>query len=435
MKNLADAQASGDVNKTDMAQATRYLDACDSASTPYEEALAAILRNIEPIDETERLSIRQALHRVAAEDIRATQNVPTNRNSAMDGYACRYADLARKGESSALALAGASAAGSPYSGALNKGDCIRILTGGVVPDELDTVIMQEDCAVDGGLISTVNTHRIGQHIREAGEDIATGEIAVSTGQRIGIAELGLLASVGCGDILVRRKPKVAFFSTGDELKGIEETLNPGDVYDSNRYTLYGLLKKAQVEPIDLGVVRDDFDETVASLKEGAALADVIVTSAGASVGDADFVKQALESLGELTLWKVAMKPGRPLAFGKIGKTWFFGLPGNPVSVMVTFDKFVKPALHKLRGESSSTALRLTARSLKPIFKTPGRLEFQRGVLSFTPTGEAIVHSTGNQSSGVLTSMSLANCYIVLPLETGNLEAGAEVTVEPFTIEF
>ena len=195
------------------------------------------------------------------------------------------------------------------------------------------------------------------------------------------------------------------------------------------------MKKAQVEPIDLGVVRDDFDETVASLKEGAALADVLVTSAGASVGDADFVKQALESLGELTLWKIAMKPGRPLAFGKIDKTWFFGLPGNPVSVMVTFDKFVKPALHKLRGESSSTALRLTARSLKPIFKTPGRLEFQRGVLSFSPTGEAIVHSTGNQSSGVLTSMSRANCYIVLPLETGNLEAGAEVTVEPFTIEF
>ena len=213
------------------------------------------------------------------------------------------------------------------------------------------------------------------------------------------------------------------------------TLNPGDVYDSNRYTLFGMLESTQVEPIDLGVVRDDLDQTIAALKKGASEADVLVTSAGASVGDADFVKQALETLGELTLWKVAMKPGRPLAFGKIDRTWFFGLPGNPVSVMVTFDKFVKPALQRLKGEKQATPLRLNARISNPIRKRPGRLEFQRGILTFDSNGEAVVESTGNQSSGVLTSMSRANCYIVLPLLSGNMEAGTTVTVEPFETNF
>ena len=228
-----------------------------------------------------------------------------------------------------------------------------------------------------------------------------------------------------------RKPRVAFFSTGDELRAVGEELNPGDVYDSNRYTLFGMLESNYVDPIDLGVVRDDLDETVSALKKGAAEADVIVTSAGASVGDADFVKQALESLGELSLWKVAMKPGRPLAFGKINRTWFFGLPGNPVSVMVTFDKFVKPALCRIKGENESSPLQMRAKISSPIRKRPGRLEFQRGVLTYNSNGELTVESTGNQSSGVLTSMSRANCYIVLPLTSGNLEAGTTVTVEPF----
>ena len=336
---------------------------------------------------------------------------------------------------SKLHLVGTSAAGSPFNGALQKGECVRIFTGGVLPDELDTVVMQEDCSVDGKVVTTINTHRQGQHIRQSGEDITAGEIAITKGQTIGTAELGLLASVGRGEILVRRKPKVAFFSTGDELRAVGETLNPGDVYDSNRYTLFGMLESTQVEPIDLGVVRDDLDQTIAALKRGASEADVLVTSAGASVGDADFVKQALETLGELTLWKVAMKPGRPLAFGKIDRTWFFGLPGNPVSVMVTFDKFVKPALQRLKGEKQATPLRLNARISNPIRKRPGRLEFQRGILTFDSNGEAVVESTGNQSSGVLTSMSRANCYIVLPLLSGNMEAGTTVTVEPFETNF
>ena len=406
------------------------MDHCDTGSTPYEIALGAILDKIVPLTDVQSVPIRSSIGRVAARDIRAQHDVPGQRISAMDGYACLHADLsdARTVE---LKLAGTSAAGSPWTGVPQSGECIRILTGGVVPHGMDTVVMQEDCEVRDDRVFTGTNHRIGQHIREAGEDIARDEIAVAAGQSIGTAELGLLASVGCKEILVHRKPKVAFFSTGDELRTVGETLNPGDVYDSNRYTLFGLLTQMQVEPIDLGVVRDDLEQTIAALKDGAEQADAVVTTAGASVGDSDFVKQALESLGELTLWKVAMKPGRPLAFGKIDDSWFFGLPGNPVSVMVTFDKFVKPALHKLKGEPVPSALRIHAQCAKPIYKRPGRLEFQRGILTFDQSRKAIVESTGNQSSGVLTSMSRANCYIVLPLETGDLPAGTTVEVEPF----
>ena len=324
------------------------------------------------------LPIREALHRVAAEDITAKSDVPGHRNSAMDGYACQFADLSVKGDLSRLKLVGISAAGSPYLGKLNSGECIRIFTGGVVPDQLDTVVMQEDCEKENEYVVTRRNHKKGQHVRNAGEDISAGEIAVHEGQAIGMAELGLLASVGCESILVKRTPKVAFCSTGDELRGVGESLRAGDVYDSNRYTLFALLDRVHVLSIDLGVVRDNLDDTIATLAKGAEEADVIITTAGASVGDSDFVRQALESLGELKLWKVAMRPGRPLAFGKIKNSWFFGLPGNPVSVVVTFDKFVKPALRKLKGENQVKPLEISARCANPIFKTPGRLEFQRG---------------------------------------------------------
>ncbi len=422
------------MSQSKLHQPSPAVDACDLPSTPYDVALADILSNIEPIEATERVPIRESLHRVAAEDVCAIANVPGSRNSAMDGYACRFADLSAAG-TSRLIMIGTSSAGSPYCGDVDANECIRIFTGGVVPDRLDTVIMQEDCEVEDGFVVTRRIHRRGQHIRDAGEDIAEGETAIAKGQSIGMAEFGLLASVGCESLLVRRTPKVAFFSTGDELRGVGEPLGMGDVYDSNRYTLYALLEKTHVQPIDFGVVRDSLDDTIKTLSKAAQDADVVVTSAGASVGDSDFVKLALESLGELRLWKVAMKPGRPLAFGKISNCWFFGLPGNPVSVVVTFDKFVKPALRKLKGENPVKPLELAARCSSPIRKSPGRLEFQRGVLRFDDRGEAVVESTGNQSSGVLTSMSKANCYIVLPLECGNLDAGSRVTVQPFETEF
>lgn len=407
------------------------VDACDVGSTPYEEALRAILDSIDPIEETERLAIRSALTRVCAEEIRAQSDIPGHRNSAMDGYACFSEDLSSEGSETRFALAGASTAGSPFCGTVGRGECIRVLTGAVVPDELDTVVMQEDCDAQGGEIAVRGRHRPGQFIRNAGDDLARGDLAIAVRQKLEVAELGVLASLGVAEVSVFRKPVVAFFSTGDELRGIGESLRPGDVYDSNRYTLFGLLENLGVRPIDMGVVRDDLAETVAALDAAANAADLIVTSAGASVGDSDFVKRAVESLGELTLRKVAMKPGRPLAFGRIRKAWYFGLPGNPVSVMVTFDKFVKPALNKLMGGAPDAALRVTARAAQKIFKRPGRLEFQRGILSADSSGQFVVDTTGSQSSGVLSSMSRANCYIVLPLECGDVAAGAEVTVEPF----
>lgn len=407
------------------------MDSTVIASMLYEDALTRILDEVSPIAETQRVPIREALHRVAAEDIHASFNVPSHRNSAMDGYACRYQDLHLNQETT-LQMVGTAAAGRPFSGTVQSGECVRILTGAVVPESTDTVVIQEDCTVANNQVTVSQyNHRPGQHIREAGEDIATGETAVSTGQSIGTAELGLLASVGCAEILVYRKPVVAFFSTGDELRGVGEYLKPGDIYDSNRYTLYGLLRSLHVDLIDMGVVKDNLEDTINALRSGASGADIVVSCAGASVGDSDFVTRALETLGELTFWKVAMKPGRPLAFGKINNSRFFGLPGNPVSVMVTFDKFVKPAILKLKGAENRLSIRISARCATPIKKVPGRLEFQRGILSFDPDGDAVVESTGNQSSGVLTSMSRANCYIVLPLECGNLPVGTEVVVEPF----
>lgn len=401
------------------------------ASTLYEDALTRILGEINPITETQRVPIREALHRVAAEDIHASFNVPSHRNSAMDGYACRYQDL-RPNKETGLQMVGTAAAGRPFNGTVQSGECVRILTGAVVPESTDTVVIQEDCTVKHNQVTVSQfSHRLGQHIREAGEDIAAGEMAVSTGQSIGTAELGLLASVGCAKILVFRKPVVAFFSTGDELRGVGEHLNPGEIYDSNRYTLYGLLQSLHADSVDLGVVKDNLEDTINALRSAASKADIVVSCAGASVGDSDFVTRALESLGELTFWKVAMKPGRPLAFGKINNSRFFGLPGNPVSVMVTFDKFVRPAILKLKGAGNRSSIQISARCATPIQKVPGRLEFQRGILSFDAAGDAVVESTGNQSSGVLTSMSRANCYIVLPLECGNLPIGTQVVVEPF----
>ncbi len=409
-------------------------DACDMPSTPYEVALAEILSHITPIKKNTSISTECSLYSIADEIVCAEIDVPGARNSAMDGYACQFADLQGGGEKPLLKLIGTSAAGAPYQGELNAGECIRILTGGVVPNSLDTVIMQEDCEVEDGYVTTNQAHRKGQYIRNAGEDVRCGEVVVARGQTIDAAEYSLLAAIGHQFIRVKKRPKVAFFSTGDELRKPGEPFNLGDVYESNRNMIYALLNQLHVETINLGIVRDNLDAIIAQLSAAAQQADVIITSAGASVGDADFVRQAVESLGELKLWKVAMKPGRPLAFGKIEDCWFFGLPGNPVSVAVTFDKIVKPAIRKLKGERRVKPLELSARSTTPIRKSPGRLEFQRGTFSYDTDGHLVVQSTGNQSSGVLSSMSKANCYIVLPAECGNLDEGATVTVQPFTTE-
>jgi molybdopterin molybdotransferase len=306
------------------------------------------------------------------------------------------------------------------------------MTGATLPDATDTVVMQEHVRVDGARVVIEAGHRTGQNVRSVGEDIRCGELALGAGTLLRPAQLGLLASIGIGAVPVLRRPRVAIFSTGDELRSIGEALEPGQIYDSNRYTLHGMLTRLQVDVIDLGVVADTRDATLRAFESAAAQADAIVTSGGVSVGEADYVTETLERHGQIGFWKVAMKPGKPIAFGRFGPAYFFGLPGNPVSVMVTFYQLVQPALRALTGaRDPDPPILVRARCETKLRKKPGRLEFQRGVLERRKDGGYTVRSSGHQGAGVLRSMSDANCFIILPLEQGDLEPGAEVDVQPF----
>jgi molybdopterin molybdotransferase len=346
----------------------------------------------------------------------------------MDGYALRHRDL-KDGEST-LKVVGTALAGKPYDGRIGAGECIRIMTGGVVPAELDTVVMQEHARAAGDRVSIARGLRQGQHVRRAGEDLRRGAVALSKGRLTTPADVGLLASLGIGEVSVYRKLRVAFFSTGDELVSIGQPLAAGQIYDSNRYTIHGMLSRIGVDAMDMGVVRDDPALLEQAFREASAVADVVITSGGVSVGEADFVKDLLNRLGEVVFWKIAMKPGRPLAYGRVGNAHFFGLPGNPVSVMVTFYQFVRDALYALMGRDPVPALPvLEARCSSELKKAPGRTEFQRGVLERDADGRWSVRVTGEQGSGILSSMSEANCFIVLPAEQGNLAAGATVAVQ------
>ncbi len=301
-----------------------------------------------------------------------------------------------------------------------------------MPEGADTVVMQEQVEREGDTVRIGTGHRHGQNVRAAGEDIATGQSVLAPGKHLTAADIGVLASLGLAEVSVYRRLKVAFFSTGDELRAVGEPLGPGDIHDSNRYTLYGVLKKLDVEIIDMGVVRDQRELVEQAFKEAAACADAIITSGGVSVGEADFVKETLEKLGSMSFWKIAMKPGRPVTFGHINKAVFFGLPGNPVSVMVTFFQFVRPALLKMSGETDApSAYTVRARTTTALRKRPGRFEFQRGVLEQAVPGEFTVRSVGAQGSGILRSMSEANCFIMLEPEQTSIEAGQEVLVQPF----
>nr|MBP6709249.1 molybdopterin molybdotransferase MoeA [Accumulibacter sp.] len=330
----------------------------DPEALSVEQARAFIGSQLRPLATRERVALRSALGRVLASDVIAPFAVPAHDNSAMDGYALRHADLVADGETS-LWVAGTALAGKSFSGRLAAGECVRIMTGGVLPDGSDTVVMQEVVRVEGERAVIPPGQRSGQNIRLAGEDLAAGKPALAAGRLIGAAELGLLASLGCAEVSVYRRLRVAFFSTGDELCSIGTPLAAGAVYDSNRYTLFAMLASLGCEVLDLGVVRDEPALLEATLREAAAAADVVITSGGVSVGEADFVKPLLAQLGEVLFWKIAMKPGRPMAFGRIAGAlaggergagaWLFGLPGNPVAVMVTFYQFVREALYVLMG--------------------------------------------------------------------------------------
>ena len=413
----------------DLIRAISCADDYDPNSMSVDKARRFIRDFLQPVQTKESLALRSSLGRVLAEDILSPYNVPNHNNSAMDGYALNADDLATSGNTT-LHIAGTAFAGQAFEGKVGKGECVRIMTGAVMPAECDTVVIQEHVQVESGRITFGEGVKRGQNLRYAGEDLKLGQAVFAAGHMMRPADLGLIASLGLGEVKVYRKLRVAFFSTGDELASIGQPLEAGQVYDSNRYTLYGMLTRLGVEVIDMGVVRDDPKLLEQALQDAAACADVILTSGGVSVGEADYMKQLLNDLGQVVFWKIAMKPGRPLAYGKIGNAHYFGLPGNPVSVMVTFYQFVRDAMLVLMGQPNPAPVAqlpvICAGNLK---KAPGRTEFQRGVLFADSNGQWKVQPIGNQGSGVLRSMTEANCFIVLDERCGNVEAGETVNVQ------
>jgi molybdopterin molybdotransferase len=387
------------------------------------------------VQAVESLAIRSALGRVLARDVISPIDVPAHDNSAMDGFAFRSADLAAEGDT-LLAVAGTGFAGAQFEGEVPAGQCVRIMTGAVMPAGLDTVVPQEFTkSVDGRVLVPAGAVRAGDNRRLKGEDLSRGEPALQAGRVLRPADLGLLASLGQAEVPVLRRLRVAFFSTGDELRSIGEPLDTGCVYDSNRYTIWGMLQRLGVEAIDMGVVRDDPVALEAAFRQAAACADAVITSGGVSVGEADHTKAVMKTLGEVLFWKIAMRPGRPMAIGRIGEPGreavLFGLPGNPVAVMVTFYAFVREALLQMSGATAAPLPLIRAASATPIRKKAGRTEYQRGIVERGADGAWTVRITGSQGSGVLRSMSEANGLIVLGHEQGNVAAGELIDVLPF----
>ena len=406
----------------------------DPNALPVAQAKDFIGRLVTPVRAVEMLPIRSALGRVLARDIVSTFNVPAADNSAMDGYAVRGSEL-EAGADSVFTSIGTGFAGQPFDGTPSARQCVRIMTGAVMPKDLDTVVPQEFVRVDAERITVpAGVVRTGDNRRLAGEDLAVGEVALGAGRLLRPADLGLLASLGHAEAAVFRRLRVAFFSTGDELRSLGQPLDPGCVYDSNRYTLWGMLQRLGVELLDLGVVRDDPVALEETFRLAAASADAVITSGGVSVGEADHTKQVMAQIGDVLFWRIAMRPGRPMAIGRIGNapgTILFGLPGNPVAVMVTFYAFVRDALLAMSGATQEPLPMLRAASTSAIRKKPGRTEYQRGTVSRAADGGMQVAITGSQGSGILRSMSEANGLVVLHHAQGDVAAGETVDVLPF----
>ncbi|MES2976081.1 MAG: gephyrin-like molybdotransferase Glp [Pseudomonadota bacterium] len=390
-----------------------------------------LARLAEPLQQSEDVAIFNALDRVLARDVISPVSVPPHDNSAMDGFAFDGAQLAA-GTALTLNVVGTTLAGKAWQGTVNAGECVKIMTGAIMPAGLDTVVPQEFTQAAGDAITIpAGLLKPGDNRRFKGEDVMRGQPALFKGQRLGPAALGLAASLGIPSVNVVRRLRVACFSTGDEILSLGDAPREGAVYDSNRYTLFGLLTRMGCEIIDMGVVRDEPALLEAAFTEAASRADAIITSGGVSVGEADFTKAMMKKLGDVAFWKVAMRPGRPMAVGRIGNAVLFGLPGNPVAVMVTFLAFVRPALLRLMGSTASAPPLLKARSLEAIRKKPGRTEYQRGTVSTAADGSLEVRINGNQGSGVLSSMVHGNGLIVLHHAQGNVAAGEDVDVMMF----
>lgn len=390
---------------------------------------------------SEHVSLFNALDRVLAADVISPMNVPAHDNSAMDGYAFNSASLAGGADALRLNVIGTAFAGRPFEMPVASTQCVRIMTGALIPSDCDTVVRQESVDRVGDIAHFSASSVVpGANRRLAGEDLREGEPALRQGRIVRASDVGLLASLGIGEVAVQRRVRVAFFSTGDELRSVGQPLDPGSVYDSNRYTLYAMLRRMNVEAIDLGIVRDDRVSLENALRQATREADVVISSGGVSVGDADFTRDLMNALGDVAFWKIAMRPGRPLAFGRLWSgarpgdgesALFFGLPGNPVAVMATFYFIVRDALLAMAGATPQPLTLISATSTAPIAKRAGRTEFQRGIARRDATGDWHVVTTGPQGSGVLSSMSDANCFIVLKHEAGNIDAGDLVDILPF----
>lgn len=395
---------------------------------PVAAARERLCALVQPLHDTAEVPLAEALGRVLATDVASPIDVPGADNSAMDGYAFDGAALA---PGLRLRVVGTVYAGHPFTGTVGPGEAVRIFTGAPVPAGTDTVVMQEHVHAEDAVAELRKLPARGANVRAAGEDIARGATVLAAGTRLDAAGLGLLASVGCDRVTVVRRPRVAVVATGDELVPPGQPLGPGQIHDSNSTTLRAMLQGLGADVLDLGHCGDDPAKLEAVFTRAAAECDAIVSSGGVSVGDADHVMPLLARLGELHLWKVAMRPGRPLAFGRIGGAWFFGLPGNPVSVMATFHQMVRPALQRLMGMAPRPPLTLAARLLEDLRKKPGRTEFMRGILGHDADGRLVVRSAGRQGSGILSSMARADCFIVVPQDASDPRAGDTVQVQPF----
>ncbi|EKK5245336.1 molybdopterin molybdotransferase MoeA [Cronobacter sakazakii] len=393
-----------------------------------ETALEEMLSRIIPLNETQTLPLLKSMGRVTARAMTSPLDVPGFDNAAMDGYAVRLADVA---SGAGLPVVGKAFAGQPFSGEWPAGTAIRIMTGAPVPPGCEAVIMQEEAQTsDAGVRFTADV-RAGQHIRRRGEDIRQGAVVMEAGQKLSAAELPLLASLGIAEVDVVRKPRVAIFSTGDELQLPGQPLAEGQIYDTNRLAVHLMLDALGCDVVNLGIIRDDPNALRAAFQEADREADLVLSSGGVSVGEADYTKTLLEELGEIGFWKLAIKPGKPFAFGRLASSWFCGLPGNPVSAAVTFYQLVRPLIAKLSGQKEVFTPRLRVRAATRLKKSPGRLDFQRGVLRTGADGLPEVVSTGHQGSHIFSSFTQGNCFIVLERERGNVEPGEWVEVELF----
>ena len=405
------------------------IETCDSPGLlPIQSAISNMLRHVIPVLESEKIELQDALGRVLSVNVLSNINVPPNDNSAMDGYAMRCEDLI---DNKPLRLVGTALAGSPFKHQVLAGQCIRIMTGAVIPQGADSVVMQENTETKDGLVIFKQIPKPGNSVRKAGEDIQQGNVVVTKGTKLTPAYLALIASVGISEISVIRNIKVGLIATGDELTLPGQPLTDGGIYESNRYALSALLKTFPVVLFDFGIVKDDKNDLKATFEQAGSHCDLILSCGGVSVGDADYVKEILDDLGSINFWKVAIKPGKPFAFGQLGNACFCGLPGNPVSSYVTFEQLVTPVLQKLSGQTYLPTPHFVAKAACLIRKRPGRADYQRGLFYRNEQGELLVKPNGKQGSGIMSSIANANCYMVLEQDAKDIQKGEAVNIQPF----